>query len=143
MAAELTWYEDSLEVDEPRTVSTTKTFTIKNVGDETATELGFYISVASSNGSFEFPSTDSPDINYSDIISQGNIGYGLTIQQSSTTTRILSGVGDTYPTRIPLVLGSGTAGDELAVNEEVTIVVTVTFSPSFGAKNLYVDLFLE
>lgn len=144
MAVEFTIYIDGVEAEEPVTLETIsgKTLTIKNTGDVTGTDLGFYLQVASTTGPFEYPSVDSPAVNYNDILAQGNNGYGLTIKQGLTTTRFLSGVGDSYSNRIPLTIGEGTLGDELAVNSSFEIELNLTFTPGSAAKSYYVDLIL-
>lgn len=144
MAAEYTIYISGIEADEPVTLEllSGKTLTIKNTGDETGTELGFYLQMASSNGPFEYPSTDSPAVNLNDILSQGNAGYGLTITQGVITTRFTSSVGNSYPSRIPLTVGEGSLGNQLAVNSSCTVELNLTFEPGSTAKSYYVDLIL-
>jgi hypothetical protein len=145
MSAEFIWQQDSISVNEPVTVENviSEVFTIRNTGDEAGTTLGFYLRLASSDGPFEFPSTESPGTNLVDIVRQGNLGYGLTITQGLFTTRFETGVGDSRTNKIPLIIGTGTNLDEIEINSIIEVTIDLTFEPSLGARNFYVDFVLE
>jgi hypothetical protein len=142
MSAEYTYYVNSDVAADVQELLTTEsmTVTVVNTGDVTGTDLGFYLKVASNNGPFEYPSTESPATNLIDLIFMGQSGYGLAITQGSTTITFEDGVGDSYETRIPLTIGSGINGDELAAGESVDVVLTLTLDVGMPSVNLYVDL---
>jgi hypothetical protein len=142
MSAEYTYYVSEVVASEVQEliVSFSMTLTIANTGDLTGSDLGFYLQVASSNGPFEYPSTDSPAINLVDILAQGASGYGLTIDQDGTITRFTDEAGSSYGTRIPLTAGSGTDGDQLAPGATVEVILSLTFEAGTPSKNFYVDL---
>lgn len=145
MAAEFTYTQESIEVDEPLLLENTETVSllVENTGDVAGTSLGFYLRSASTNGSFDYPSVDSPSVNLVDLIKEGNNGYGLVITQGLTSTRFEDGIGDSYDTRIPLVIGTGTLSDEMEVGSSVEIELSLSFDPSISVKNLYIDFVLE
>lgn len=142
MSAEYTYYINAAVAADVEELLTTEslTVTIVNTGDVTGYELGFYLGVASNDGPFEYPSTDSPASNLVEIIALGQEGYGLAITQASNTTTFAEGVGDGYSTRIPLTIGSGVSGNELAPGESIDVILTLTFPVGVDSKNFYVDL---
>lgn len=145
MSAEFTFIQSTEEIEEPLEVGTVDsiTFTIQNTGDVTGTTLGFYLRQASNDGSFDFPSTDSPAINLVDILKQGDDGYGITITQGLTTTRFQNGTGDRYENRIPLSIGTGADSDQIESSATVEVTIDLEFAPGTSAKTFYVDIVLE
>ena len=142
MSAEYTYYIGSEVADDPVKLTniTTLVVTIVNSGDLTGTDLGFYLKVASNDGPFDYPSTDSPATNLADIIAQGLADYGITITQGLIETRFEPGVGDSYETRIPLTVGTGTNTDEIAAGATIDITLELSFASGTDSKNFYVDL---
>lgn len=142
MSAEYTYYVNSDVAGDVQELLTagSLTITITNTGDVTGYDLGFYLKVASNDGPFEYPSTESPATNLVEIVAFGQAGNGLVITQDSVSTIFAEGVGDGYETRIPLTVGSGTIGDELAPGESVDVVLTLSFPGGTLSQNFYVDL---
>lgn len=143
MSATYSWYISSTEVDEPSALTTSQTYTVTNTGDEKGVSIGFYIKQASTMGSIEYPSVDSPSVNLTDILSQGNAGYGLSIEQDSDITIFTSTTGSDSSNKIPFTLGSGSNFDELEVGASATITLNLSFSPGTDSKTFYVDLVME
>lgn len=145
MAAEYQIFYASESIEEPFEIENGSSFVfvIENVGDETGTNIGFYIKTPSSLGDVDYPSLDSPALNYEDIISQGNNGYGLTITQGLSTTRIMSGTGDTFLTKIPLTIGSGDNLNQLEPGSSIEVTLEFNLDPTEVSKNLYIDFMVE
>ena len=141
MSSEYTFYISDVVAVEPLEMESTSTTSVKivNTGDETGKTLGFYLRVASNDGPFEYPSLDSPAVNLVDLLSQGNLSYGLSITQGLITTVFEPGVGDSYDNRIPLTIGTGTDLDEIIAGAFVTIELDVAFDSVLESKNFYVD----
>lgn len=143
MSAKYTYYTSGEEVVEPKLLTTLVNITITNTGDEAGTDLGFYIKTPSTAGSFDYQATDAPVTNYFDIIKQGDLGFGLVVHQGAEQITIDSENGSNALNKIPLTVGSGVAGNILAVGETISIILSITFSPSYPNKNVYVDFILE
>ena len=143
MSAEYTYYINSEVATDPQELVTSLVITIVNSGDLTGTDLGFYLKVASNTGPFDYPSTDSPATNLMDILAQGNDNEGIVIDQNGNTTTFDSGAGSNYSNRIPLTIGSGTDGDELASGASIEVTLTLSFSVGTPSKNFYIDLVIE
>jgi hypothetical protein len=141
MSAEYTYYVNAVIADiEELETSSSLTVTITNTGDVAGTDLGFCLQVASNDGPFEYPSTNSPAINLVDIIAFGEAGYGVAITQASATTTFAENIGDSYETRIPLSIGSGSSANELAPGSSVDVILSLTLPGGIPSQNFYVDL---
>ena len=135
MSAELVWYYQSAEIDTPLSINEGQTYTLvlKNIGDATAYNIGFYLSEGSIDPIAEigtapnivYPSTNGTLIDLHNTLVWGETaGLGYTIYQGAYTDTFDQNTGNSSLNVIPLRVGP-TNTDELAPNEEATVQVSI------------------
>ena len=146
MAVELQWTESSSVISEPfgTANSTTYTFTLKNIGDSAALNVGFYLKPATSLGDIDNPSTDGVLSDWHDVLTKGDTGGsplpGFRITQGVTATRFSYIIGDSVDNPIPLTVGSGVDGSTIAPGEEVEIELRYNSLAGDPTRRLYVQV---
>ena len=131
-------------VIEPYTVAPTTTyeFTYTNTSPDNvrATNVGFYIKQASTEGERGYPSTEGIVVDWYDILLWGAVGgQGLTITQGGSPTQCKLTVGANQATAVPLSVGTGTNNDE--VDPAASVDITFSIVPPAGpARRLFFDI---
>jgi hypothetical protein len=147
MSVEFTWTYNNETIEEPfaDTAGTTYTHKLKNIGTNSAQNIGFYLQVASLEGDIDRPSTDGVLADWYDALTKGAIGGspgpGFSITQGGATTYFTHDVGSSADNPIPLSVGSGD-GATLEPGEEVEL--QFAYNPDVGdpTRRLYVQIAL-
>jgi len=149
MTVELVWYYQNNEIDSPLSINEGNTYTIilKNIGDTTAYNVGFYLKEGTIDPLVEigtapnvvYPSTNGTLVDLQNILTWGETaGLGYTIYQGSYTDTFDHNTGNSSLNVIPLRVGS-TNTDELIPNEEVTLQVSID-APLGSIGRMYLNL---
>lgn len=146
MAVELQWTESSVIIEEPfsNTSGTTYTFTLKNIGTNSAQEVGLYIKSATLEGDVDNPSSDGVLADWYDALTKGEAAGspapGFHIIQGLSDVRCNFVQGDSAERSIPLTVGSGTDSDQLAPDEEVEIQMKYVPEAGDPVRRLYIEI---
>ena len=154
MSVELQWYnypaDEQIDEDlQPlaMTAGTTYTVKIKNIGDKTAANMGFFLSQSTMDPLAEigtvYPSTRGVLVDLHEVLTWGKTsGQGYILTQAGVPETFTHGHGDSSSAPISLTKGSpGTDGDdELAPDEEVLITIALIAPPAESAHRKYVTL---
>ena len=121
--------------------------TVTNRGIEALTDLGIYLTSATTVGDVDNPADYPPETDYQDLLTWGTAtqegvsvsgGLILTVPQTAGTVTeyVRRGAGDKYSTRIPFA--------DLAVDQSRTFTVELEAPPGLGGvRRLFVNIILE
>jgi len=131
-------------IEEPYTIapSTTYTFTFINASPDNkrATNVGFYIKEASTQGARGFPSSEGVVVDWYDVLLWGAVvGEGLFVTQGGSPIQFNLGAGANSGVAIPLSIGTGTDSDEVDPAASVDITFSVV-PPAGPARRLFFDI---
>ena len=147
MTVELEFYYNSEDVSNPFDVTegTSYTMTLRNIGDTTAKNVGFYLSLSTIDPLTEidtvYPSTRGIVIDLDDILGWGydNPSEGFMIYQAPTWYTFTRTQGNSRDNTIPLTIGP-TIANELAPDEEVSIRIMCVAPVAQPAQRKYIAI---
>ena len=128
---------------------------IQNLGDETLSNLGLYLTVASTvGGDVENPPDYTPQSAYQTIIDWGQatesgaaasgglkVSYKSPTDGSAKTTWVTRSAGSAYKNRIRLGHDQGTSTyNQLPSGSTMEITLTLSTPPAISAKRLFVNI---
>ena len=132
-------------IEEPYTIadSISYEFTFTNTSPDNmrATNVGFYIKQASTEGERGFPSSEGVVVDWYDILLWGESApiLGLFILQGGSPTQFTLSAGAGPGTAIPLSVGTGTDSNEVDPAASVNITFNIV-APVGPARRLFFDV---